>query len=491
MKNLRKGTWLLALLCCFGLLTGGVHALAAEEVSSESLTMKNGVYIEHMDVAGMTVEEARQTVEDYIEELQKTEIYLSFGEDVEVLTMEYLGLTWTNPEVIDEAIVYGNTGNILQRYKAVRNLENDKVVLELAFSWKENVLRNFVEAQAQERHVDPVRAEIVRDNKAKEFIITDSVLGVDVEVVDTVDAVIEAIEPAFSGEDVYVDAVMKYTEAEFTSAMAANINDILGEYETTYNAAQIDRSTNLKVACDYINGVVLLPGESLSFFDYVYPVTVERGYRYGIAYQGGRYIDSLGGGLCQVSTTCYNAVLYAELEVLERTQHSMTVSYVDPGLDSGQAQSSGRNLNFANNTEYPVYVEARLYTNRQGASYVYIALWGKESRPENRKVLYRSEYTKEWPYAGQPVISYDPNMEYGTWNEDQPEYPKAVAMAYKYVYVDGKLESKTALYDAPDRYRAQPAYYSVGTGGMTQEEFLASLPAGYVLTPGVQVFPAN
>jgi len=483
MKNVRKGTWLLALLCFFGLLAGGSRVLAAEEVPSKELTMKPGVYIAHMDVAGMTAEEARQAVEDYIDDLSHTRVHLAFGEDVEVLTLEYLGLTWTNPEIIDEAIVYGNTGNVLERYKAVRNLENDNVVLELSFGWKENVLRDFVKAQAEERHVDPMRAEIVRDNKAKEFIITDSVLGVDVEITDTVDAVIEAIAPAFTGEEVYVDAVMKYTESEFTSAMAANITDILGEYETTYNAAEIDRSENLRVACNYINGVVLLPGESLSFFDYLYPVTTERGYRTATAYQGGRYIDSLGGGLCQVSTTCYNAVLYAELEVVARTQHSMTVSYVKPGLDSGQAWSSGRNLIFANNTEYPVYVEAHLYTNRYGTSFVYIGLWGKDTRPENRTVKYDSDYTEEWPYAGQPVIEFDPNLPYYQWERDQGQYPKVYAMAYKYVYIDGKLESKTPLYEKQDYYRPTPAYWRVGTGGMSQEEFLASLPEGTVLYP--------
>jgi len=482
MKKLRKGTWLLMLLCCFGLLAGGSRVLAAEAGSSEELTMKPGVYIAHMDVAGMTAEQARQTVEDYIEELSQTQIQIAFGEDVETITLEDLGFAWTNTEIVEDALVYGNTGNILERYKAVRNLEQDNVVLELSYSWKENLLRDYIKEQAETRHVDPVRAEIVRDIKAKEFIITDSVLGVDVEIAETVQAVVDSIDIALSGEDMHVDAVMRYTEAEFTSEMAANITDILGEYKTTYNAAEIDRSENLRVACKYIDGVVLLPGESLSFFDYVYPVTVERGYRYGTAYQGGRYIDSLGGGLCQVSTTCYNAVLYAELEVLERTQHSMTVSYVDPGLDSGQSQSANRNLNFQNNTDYPVYVEARLYGDRNG-NYVYTALWGKDTRPENRKVEYRSEYTKEWPYAGQPVIEFDPNMAYYQWDRTQPEYPKAYAMAYKYVYVDGKLESKTALYDKNDYYRAQPAYWKVGTGGMSTEEFLASLPEGTVLYP--------
>lgn len=484
MKNLRKGAWLLALLLCVGLVFGASAALAAEETASSDLTMKTGVYIGAVDVAGLTAEEATQAVQSYIESLKKAQIQITFGEDdVETITFADLQLTWNNPQVVEEALVYGNTGNVLQRYKAERNLENESVILELEYSWKENLLRDFISQEAVERHVDPVRAELVRDNTAKAFVITDSVLGVDVEVAPTVTAVLDAIGTQWAGEDIVVDAVMKYTESEFTTEMAANVTDLLGEYETIYNAAEIDRSTNLAVACSYINGVVLLPGESLSFFDYVYPVSVERGYRTATAYQGGRYIDSLGGGLCQVSTTCYNAVLLAELEVLERTQHSMTVSYVKPGLDSGQAQSSNRNLNFANNTEHPVYVEAHLYTNRYGTSFVYIGLWGKETRPENRTVKYISEYTEEWPYDGQPVIEYNTSMGYMEWHRTQGQYPKVYAMAYKLVYIDGQLESKTALYEKSDYYRATPEYWEVGTGGMSVEEFLESLDGASLYPP--------
>ena len=482
MKKLRRGAWFLALLCCFGLMAGGA-ALAAEETISADSTIKPGVYIETVDVAGMTAQEARQAVEAHMQDLADTWIQIAFGEEVETITFADLELTWTNPEVIDEALIYGNTGNVLERYKAVRNLENESVILDLEYTWKENLLRDYMEQQAEARHTDPVEATLVRDNKAKEFVITESVTGVDVDVAASVEAVCDAIGMEWNGEEVYVDAVMQYTAPRLTTEQAMLVTDCLGEYETTYNAAEIDRSENLRVACNYINGVVLMPGESLSFFDYLYPVTAERGYREATAYQGGRYIDSLGGGLCQVSTTCYNAVLLAELEVLERTQHSMTVSYVKPGLDSGQAWSSGRNLNFANNTEYPVYVEAHLYTNRYGTSFVYIGLWGKETRPENRTVKYDSEYTEEWPYAGQPVITFDPNKPYYEWERTQGEYPKVYAMAYKYVYIDGKLESKTPLYEKQDYYRPTPAYWTVGTGGMTQEEFLASIHEDVVFMP--------
>ena len=252
------------------------------------------------------------------------------------------------------------------------------------------------------------------------------------------------------------------------------MQDILGEYKTNYNTAETDRSTNLRVGAGYIDGVVLLPGESLSFFDYLYPCTSARGYRGAIAYQGGRYVDSIGGGICQVSTTCYNAVLLAELDVVERSPHTMTVSYVKPGLDSGQAWSSGRNLVFANNTDYPVYVQA--YASK---GTLYIGLWGKETRPENRKVEYYSKYTEEYTYGDVENITYDPNLPYGYRNVDQHAYPKVVAMAYKRVLVDGKVVSDEPLYDSYDRYRATPNYVTIGTGGLSAEEYLAGMEPGY------------
>jgi vancomycin resistance protein YoaR len=146
----------------------------------------------------------------------------------------------------------------------------------------------------------------------------------------------------------------------------------------------------------------------------------------------------------------------------------MTVSYVDPGLDSGQAWSSGRNLTFANNTEYPVYVEA--YAS---GGTVYIGLWGKETRPSNRTIKYYSDYTETWVYNGAVEYTYDASLPYGYESVDQHEYPKVIATAYKEVYVDGVLQSKEALHT--DSYKATPTYVTVGTGGLSVEDYLAGV----------------
>lgn len=460
-----SGGVILALLFC--LCLGMARTVRAAENSSDQVTIVDGVYIGEINVSGLTEEEAEEAVGEYIAARENAVLSISFNGDSSEISMKELDFSWNNPEVVQEAIQYGNTGNLLDRYTERADIANENVVLELDYTWDTSLLKKFLETEAEERGTDPVEATIKRDRSAKQFVITESVTGLTVDVAATMQEITEYVANEWEGGEIRLDAVVEVVEPSLTTEMCETITDILGEYKTPYLTSQTDRSQNLIVGCSYIDGVVLLPGESLSFFDYLYPCTAERGYRGAVAYQNGRYIDSIGGGICQVSTTCYNAVLLAELEVVERSQHSMTVSYVDPGLDSGQAWPS-KNLVFANNTETPVYVEAYASNGT-----LYVGLWGKETRPENRSVKYYSLYSETWLYGGQTVYTYDPNLPYGYTHTDQGEYPKVIATAYKEVYVDGVLESKEALHT--DSYRATPAYVTVGTGGLSEEEYLAGV----------------
>lgn len=465
MRKKINGGVLLALFFC--LCLSMVFAVRAAEGSSDDVTITEGVYIGEIDVSGMTAEEAEAAVNEYIAARENAVISVSFNGDSSEISMKDLGFSWNNPEVVQEAVLLGNTGNLLERYKERTDIANENVVLELDYTWDSGLMQEFLETEAEERKTDPVEATIKRDRAAKKFVITESVTGLTVDVPATMKEITGYIADEWEGGDIEMEAVVEVLEPSLTTEMCESITDILGEYSTTYNPAQTDRSQNLVVGCGYIDGVVLLPGESLSFFDYLYPCTTARGYRGAVAYQNGRYIDSIGGGICQVSTTCYNAVLLAELEVVERSQHSMTVSYVKPGLDSGQAWPS-KNLVFANNTETPVYVEAYASGGK-----LYIGLWGKETRPANRTVKYDSRYTETWVYNGAAVYTYDPNLPYGYTDTTQQEYPKVIATAYKEVYIDGKLVSSEDLHT--DSYQATPPYVTVGTGGLSQEDYLAGV----------------
>jgi len=118
------------------------------------------------------------------------------------------------------------------------------------------------------------------------------------------------------------------------------------------------------------------------------------------SYLNGMVVDSLGGGICQVSTTLYNAVLLSELEVTERHNHSMIVSYVDPSADAAIAESSGKDFKFVNNTNYPIYIEGHTEDKK-----ITFTIYGVETRPENRTVKYESEVLERIEPTTETIIA--------------------------------------------------------------------------------------
>lgn len=134
--------------------------------------------------------------------------------------------------------------------------------------------------------------------------------------------------------------------------------DVLGTYTTLYDASNENRDNNVNLASEKINGTIIYPGETFSYNQIVGKRTIEAGYKEAGAYAGGKVVQEIGGGICQVSSTLYNAVLYANLEVVERYNHYFETSYVDPGRDATVSWGS-LDFQFKNNRDYAIKIEAK------------------------------------------------------------------------------------------------------------------------------------
>lgn len=445
-KTWMKGIGILAVLC---LLVSAPTVLAAEKDE----TIAEGISIGGMSVGGMTEEEAEKLVANYVAGLENGTLQLSFnGAETEIGFAE-LGFQWDNPDVVSEAAICGQTGNLLERYLEITTVKNEGRDYEIQYHIDENLLEAYLQEQAEEYQTEAVEAVIKRSGKG--FTVTQSEDGLTVDLEATMSKILGAMETEWTGGTLSVDAEVEILKPTHVTEELQQIKDCLGEYSTIYNAANAARSTNLTNGTGFINGVVLLPGESLSIYDYLYPCTEENGYRSAIAYADGGYVDSIGGGICQISTTLYNALLKAELKVLTRAPHSLTVSYAEPGFDSAQAEGS-KDLSFMNSTDYPVYVEAWA---SQGT--LYCGLWGVETRPSNRTVRYYNNILSKVD-PGEPVVTEDPSLPEGKVVYDQEPYYAIVAELYKEVSVDGEVTETTLLHT--DRYTASPAKVRVGTG---------------------------
>ena len=127
----------------------------------------------------------------------------------------------------------------------------------------------------------------------------------------------------------------------------------LSTFSTTYAASNVNRTTNLKLAAKKINGTVLMPGETFSYNQVVGERTIAAGYKEAPIYVEGRVEDGLGGGICQITTTLYNAVVLANLDIVERTNHQFVPSYVGAGRDATVVYGA-IDFKFKNNRNYPI-----------------------------------------------------------------------------------------------------------------------------------------
>lgn len=443
--------WALALLIfTICSISGSSYSHAAEEPDD---VIVKGIFVGSVDVSGMTEEEAKQAVEEYFDRYRNGILNLSFNGSEKEKSFEELGISWDNSQVISEAITLGKSGNILELYKELTQLEKENKVYPIEYSLDAALLSEYLTSEAEERKTEPVEATIKKGSGG--FTVTDSETGLTVDVQATQEKILEAVQNEWNGGFLDVEAVVEVVEPKYKAEELRKIRDCLGDYDTPYNPKSADRSQNLINGTGFIDGQVLLPGESLSLYDYLYPCTEANGYKAAIAYADGGYVDSIGGGICQISTTLYNALLEAELNVLTRAPHSMTVSYVKPGFDSAQAAGS-KDLSFENSTDYPVYVEAWASGGK-----LYTAVWGQDDRPANRKVEYYNNILSQVG-PGAPILTEDPSLPEGAVVWDQDAYDAIKVELYKQVSIDGKVVETTLLHT--DRYKASPAKGRVGTG---------------------------
>ena len=351
----------------------------------DSNTISEGIYIGNINVSGKTAGEAKQDVEAYIEELkgQTVTFQVMDGNQVEAAVGD-LGLKWANQDAVQDAIALGKKGNIIQRYKALQDLRHENKVFELAYDFDKEAIRKILAEQCMEYNTEAKDAVLTRTNGV--FSVTPGQSGYVIDEEASVDQIYEYLMNEWDFKDVSVEVVAKVQEPRGTEEELLQVKDVLGTFTTSYSTSGSSRSANVSNGCNLIAGATLYPGDEFSTYEAVSPFSVDNGYFMAGSYMNGQVVDSLGGGICQVSTTLYNAVLLSELEVTERHNHSMIVTYVDPSADAAIAESAGKDFKFINNTEHPIYIDGYCENKK-----ITFTIYGVETRPSNREVIYESE----------------------------------------------------------------------------------------------------
>lgn len=410
-----------------------------------------GVYVGGLNLEGMTRNEAEQTVKEYVEAKLSQKVTLDVNGMAAETSAGELGLSWANPNAVDEAMEGSEVkGNLIRRYMKKKDLQENPVNIELEMNVNQESISAFVEEKCSEAVAKAQDASIVREDG--EFIITPSVTGITVDMEATESALNEALN-AEGTEAVTVEAVITEEEPRIKTEDLSEIKDVLGTFTTDFSSSGWARSTNLKVGAEKINGKVLMPGDILSGYECMAPFTTANGYQTATAYENGRSVDSVGGGVCQIATTLYNASLFAELDIVQRQNHSMTVGYVEHSRDAAIA-GTYKDIKVSNPYDTPIYVEG--YTSGKKLTFT---IYGKETRPENREIKFESK-TLQWINPGDPIEEQDATLQPGQRVQVQSAHTGIKSELYKCVYVDGELKERTLL--NKDSYNASKAIYRVG-----------------------------
>lgn len=450
-KNLKITGVVLSLV-----LTAFLGATVMIAYAKEDDKVYDGIFVGELSVGGMSKEEAQEEIEDYVTALMSEEIILTAGDKEVSVDPEQIGLTFRNTELAEEAFGVGRTGNLVKRYVQQKELQNEAIVLPISFDLDEEALKEYLEENASKLNQEAIDNGLKRENGQFVFIP-----GQEGRVID-VDASVAMLEEFFSTEIVgrfgKVELVSEVSQPRGSQEELAMVKDVLGSFSTDYSTSAAGRCANVQNATGFINGTIIYPGEQFSVHDTISPITRDNGYELAGAYENGTVVESVGGGVCQVSSTLYNAIIRAEVEVVERFPHSMVVSYVQPSQDAAIA-GDYKDFKFRNNLEHPIYIEG--YTENK---HVYFNVYGVETRASNRVVTFETEIES----TDEPEIKIKKvEKAIGHVAKIQDSHTGYQAVLYKIVTVNGKVESKEVFNRST--YNASPTIYEVGTASSDKE----------------------
>ena len=228
----------------------------------------------------------------------------------------------------------------------------------------------------------------------------------------------------------------------------------LGTYSSKLTDKSRGRMTNVKIALEKIDGYILNPDEVFSYNDVLGPTTAAAGFKEANVYSGGKVEKGIGGGVCQVSSVLYSAVLSANLEVVKRYNHSLIVSYVPYGQDATVA-SGEIDFRFKNNTNEPLKIVTAIDEN-----YIYTSLYGKKPVPGLTVEIENITLEKNSP---QLIVKESPDLPAGKVEVEQNGMVGYVVDTYKNIYINGEFQERE--YVSRSRYKALDRIEIHGTGG--------------------------
>lgn len=514
-KKVKKIIISIIIIAILALLFSTVFALT--NMNNEKII--SGVTIEGVEVSGLTKEEAMNKLQTLYSEKMQNNIMLQYQDFESELNPTLMEVNYDIEKAVNEACSLGRTGNIfINNYNILGTLISKKdfnvdmtmnkettkqtindiganlpgIMIESSYSVEddeliitrgkegvvistdtllskvkdmlsdihetENVIEIPVETKTpQEIDIDKIHSEIYQEPKdayyTKEpFTVYPEVEGIDFDVEKAKEIIAAEVK-----DEYVIELVITKPKVTIEDIGTEAFPDRLSTFSTKYNASDKDRTTNLVIACRKLNGKVLMPGETFSYNETLGPRTYAAGYRNGKIYENGQVVDGLGGGICQISSTLYNAALMSDMEIVERRNHQFVTSYVNAGRDATVVYGL-TDFRFKNTRTYPV----RLVASATGGVAT-VSIYGIKEADRDYTYSFKTETVSTIPYTTKYIE--DSSLAAGKEVVTQSGTNGLVSKTYMTKMLNGKVVSTKLL--STDTYSAMQRIVKRGTAKST------------------------
>lgn len=464
-KKNRNPKWASALLVVCAMALIGVGYVGVTEVNNymdyqakcrelEQDTFYDGITLEGESLSGLTMLDAIAKYQKQLSNVASaTSITITARGKTYTLDSSSVQMSTNLQSTLSLAYSTGRTGSFDERYAQLQQLKSEGLDFSLNRGWNEDTLRSKISQIAADVYVKGQDADVESfDPDTGKFTFTSEVTGYELDSDDLYAQITQAV--ANGNVNANIEAKIIEVAPEHTvEYMKEHFGRI--SYARTKTTSNSDRNRNIQLATAEFNGMRVEPGETVSFNKTTGERTEAKGYRAAGAYSGGVLVQEPGGGVCQVSTTLYNAAVKADLEIIERSPHSRVSDYVSIGLDAAVNWPS-QDFKFKNTSDYPIFIVAEFADQK-----LTFKIYGKQL-DDGMYIKLESEKTETIAAPEGVKEKNDPTLPLGT---TKPEAARdgARAISYKVYYDKNDNEIKREVLDK-STYPASQAILRIGTG---------------------------
>ena len=378
-----------------------------KDLLSSSLIYE-GVTIEGIDVSGTNLQSVKPLIEEELENKLNQEVKLTYEDKEFTYTLKDLGYYIDIEKTSKNALALGREGTDEERLEKIKDIKNNPVDVPAEVELQESQMNGIIEEISDDIYIQPVYPEYRYDWDNGKVIAENGKTGYNVNKEELKNSLVKAIEDETYTVEIPVNIVETVENAQ---EQAARVNGVIGSGESYFRTGFWARVENIRVSTEALDGVVLAPGETFSFNDYIGDTTSDKGYQMAVVIdENNKEVDGMGGGVCQTSTCLYHAVLRADLQIINRVPHTQFMSYSPGGLDAAIEYGSA-DLAFRNDFDFPIlirsyyepgYIQFKIYGDTNVKNYD-VSIFSEQIGSNSYSAYKKNEATGEVIYLGATI----------------------------------------------------------------------------------------